>query len=55
MPSRIFSRFKYAEEFAHDLDSDGYTWVLRRGPDDIEYEDGEEYVNPTYMVEWDEE
>lgn len=50
-----FTRFKYAEEFAYDLDRDGRPWVMYRGADKVHEEDGEEYgevygKQPRYIV-----
>lgn len=47
-----FYRFKYAEEFAYDLDRDGRPWVMYRGADQVDEEDGEVYVNPRYIVDY---
>lgn len=54
-----FSRFKYAEEFAHNID-DGIgestvSWKMWRDHDTVEHDhDGDEYRTPNYVVEWSE-
>lgn len=48
-------RFKYAEEFAKDLDDEGFIWRMFRAPDESYVEDGETYTRPVYVVEWEDE
>lgn len=50
---RTFRRFKYAEEAAHGLDDDGRKWVMYRGEDEEDEEDGYTYTRRVYVVEWD--
>ena len=53
--SEIHTRFKYAEEHAHNLDSSGNTtWKIYREQDLVVIEDGEKYDIPQYIVEWEE-
>jgi len=49
-----FMRFKWAEEFANDLENDGRKWIMFRGNDMTIEEDGETYVHPQFMVLWNE-
>ena len=55
----VHTRFKYAEEDAHSLDSNGYAWVMFRDHDVIEtetYLDGtiESFTVEQYVVLWNE-
>lgn len=53
---RTFDRFKYAEEYAYDVDEEHApgTWRMFRDPDRVIEEDGEYYYVPVYVVEVDE-
>jgi len=46
-----FSRFKYAEEFAHACNREGRAWVMYRDSDVPYDEDGVRYTRPCYVVE----
>lgn len=53
LKTETFHRFKYAEEFAHELDRAGHhSWAMYRGEDERYEEDGEMYTSPSYVVEW---
>lgn len=58
----VFTRFKYAEEFAKGLVDDGNDWAMFRDDDLIEVDTGEfdgvpyreEYAVPQFVVLWNE-
>lgn len=51
MGIRTFSRFKYAEEYAHDIDNAGKQFVFKNDPNHREFDGTVEYEFSQYTVE----